>query len=217
MNRFTSRLYENYARIGKVLSSARRIELLELLAQAPHSVEELVQLSGMSVANTSQHLQLLRQHGLVEAQKQGLYVIYRLASPEVHTFLQQLGRLAQSQLAEVKQIEAEFLAQAEAWQSVDVAQLQAQLAAGALLLDVRPAEEYAAGHIPGAVSAPLPELAERMAQMPKQQTVIAYCRGPYCLYALEAVHRLSEQGFQSLHFREGMAGWRDQAQALEAT
>ena len=173
MNPYTSRLYEHYARIGKVLSSPRRIDLLELLGQAPRSVEELAQLTGMGMANTSQHLQQLRQARMVESEKKGFHVIYRLAGPAVHTFLAQLADLAQSQLAEVRQVEAEFLAEAQAWQSVDLAELEARLEAGALLLDVRPAEEFAAGHLPGALSAPLPELAERIARLPKEQAIIA--------------------------------------------
>lgn len=214
MNVYTSRLYEHYARIGKVLSSPRRIDLLELLGQAPRSVEELAQLTGMGMANTSQHLQQLRQARMVEAEKKGYHVIYRLAGPAVHTFLAQLAELAQSQLAEVRQVEAEFLAEAQAWQSVDLAELEARLEAGALLLDVRPAEEYAAGHLPGALSAPLPELAERMAQLTKEQAIIAYCRGPYCLFALEAVHQLTERGYEALHYRGGMAGWLERPQAV---
>lgn len=213
MNAYTSSLYEHYAQIGKVLTSPRRIELLELLSQAPHSVEELANLTEMGMANTSQHLQLLRQARLVEAEKKGLYVIYRLAGPTVQTFLSHLAVLAQAQHAEVRQIESEFLAQSAPWQAVSLDELQARLEAGVLLLDVRPASEFAAGHIPGAVSAPLPELAQRMAELPKEQAIIAYCRGPYCLFALEAVSLLAGQGYQAQHYREGMAGWREAALA----
>ncbi|PKL76262.1 MAG: ArsR family transcriptional regulator [Candidatus Melainabacteria bacterium HGW-Melainabacteria-1] len=218
MNVFTSRLYDQYARIAKVLGSPRRIDLLELLAQAPRSVEDLAQLTGMSIANTSQHLQQLRQARMVDAEKKGLYVIYRLASPAVQTFLGQLAELAQTQLAEVRQVEAEFQAQTQAqvptWQSVDLAELEARLKAGALLLDVRPPEEFAAGHLPGALSAPLPELAQRMAQLSKGQSIIAYCRGPYCLFAIEAVHQLTAHGYDARHYREGMAGWLKRAKAV---
>lgn len=207
MNPYTQSLYQHYASLGKALSTPARIELLELLLQAPHSVEELSQLTGLSMANTSQHLQHLRQVQLVRSEKKGLHVIYRLASPMVGKLLQVLADVAQSQLAEVRQLEADFLAECADWEAVTLAELPQRLQEGALLLDVRPTNEFRMGHIPGAISLPLPELASRLAELPRNQKIIAYCRGPYCLLAQEALQQLSHHGYAVSHLRVGLSGW----------
>lgn len=208
MNPYTEALYQNYARLGKALSAPARIALLELLEQSPYSVEALAELSGLSVANTSQHLQQLRQAGLVKASKQGLYMIYQLASVQVQMGLQALAELAHSQLAEVREIEADFLASTGAWESVSLEELNAHLVTGALLLDVRPEEEYRAGHLPEAISMPLSDLHKRLHELPKDREVIAYCRGPYCVFALQAVQLLQKEGLRAAHFRPGFSKWR---------
>ncbi len=212
MNLYTEALYLNYARLGKALSTPARIALLELLEQAPYSVEALAELSGLSVANTSQHLQHLRRAGLVSSSKMGLNVFYQLASPQVQTCLQALADLARNQLAEVREIEAHFLAASQAWQTVTLDELSARLEAGALLVDVRPEAEYQAAHLPEAVSVPLPELHQRLHELPKDREVIAYCRGPYCVFALQAVQLLQKEGLRAAHFRPGFSKWR-QAQS----
>ncbi len=209
MNPYTEALYQNYARLGKALSTPARIALLELLEQAPYSVEDLAELSGLSVANTSQHLQHLRRAGLVSAHKKGLHVFYQLASPQVQACLQSLADLAHSQLAEVREIEAHFLAASQAWQTVTLDELSTRLDAGALLVDVRPAAEYQAAHLPEAVSVPLPELHQRLHELPKDREVIAYCRGPYCVFALQAVQLLQKEGLRAAHFRPGLSKWRE--------
>lgn len=208
MNRYTEALYQNYARLGKALSTPARIALLEILVQSPYSVEELAKLSGLSIANTSQHLQQLRQAGLVISHKQGLQVIYALASEQVQRGLHALAELAYSQLAEVREIEADFLATTQDWQHVCIDDLSAHLAAGALLLDVRPAAEYQAGHLPEAISMPLDDLHQRLHELPRDREIIAYCRGPYCVFAPQALQVLQQAGFKASHFRPGLSQWK---------
>lgn len=207
MNIYTSTLYKHYAELAKMFATPRRLELLELLAQAPRAVEALSQATGMNVANTSQHLQHLRRSHLVTSEKQGLQVIYRLSSPQVSQFLQSLADLAQSQVLEVKQLEHSFYEEWGQWQEVDSAELQRRLQDGAILLDVRPAEEFAAGHVPGAISLPLHELNLRIDELPSDIPLIAYCRGPYCLFAPEALKQLSKTHRQLMHYRSGYAGY----------
>jgi len=218
MNPYTEALYLNYARLGKALGTPARIALLALLEQAPYSVEDLAELSGFSLANTSQHLQHLRRAGLVKATKKGLKVFYQLASPQVQVCLQSLADLAHNQLAEVREIETHFLAEAQvwqqAWQSVALDELSARLEAGALLVDVRPAAEYQAAHLPEAVSMPLPELHRRLHELPKDREIIAYCRGPYCVFALQAVQLLQKEGLRAAHFRPGLSKWREAQRPL---
>lgn len=207
MNHYTAQLYKHYAELAKMFATPRRLELLELLAQAPRAVEALSQATGMSVANTSQHLQHLRRAHLVTSEKQGLQVIYRLSSPQVQQFLQSLANLAQSQVLEVKHLEHSFHEEWGQWQEVDSTELQSRLKDGAVLLDVRPAEEFAAGHIPGAISLPLHELKLRMDELPEDIPLVTYCRGPYCLFALEALQQLSKTHQQLMHYRVGYAGY----------
>ncbi|MBI2402313.1 MAG: metalloregulator ArsR/SmtB family transcription factor [Gemmatimonadetes bacterium] len=207
--RFKDAIYRQLARIGKAVASPRRLELLDLLAQGPRTVERLASESGQTVANTSQHLQLLRRARLVEAQKQGLYVTYRLADQGVAEFYRGLRALAESRLGEIHRVTRDFLADRGALEAVDQEVLVARVLRGEVtLLDVRPVEEYAAGHIVGAVSVPLRELERRLASFPKRRQIVAYCRGPYCVLAIEAVARLRALGFKALRLEDGVPDWR---------
>jgi rhodanese-related sulfurtransferase/DNA-binding transcriptional ArsR family regulator len=207
--RFKDAIYRQLARVGKAVASPRRLELLDLLAQGPRTVERLARESGQSVANTSQHLQLMRRARLVEAHKRGLYVTYRLADHGVAEFYRALRVLAESRLAEIDRITRDFLADRGALEAVDQEVLVGRvLRCEVTLLDVRPVEEYAAGHIVGAVSVPLREMEQRLAGLPKRRQVVAYCRGPYCVLAIEAVARLRALGFKALRLEDGIPDWR---------
>jgi rhodanese-related sulfurtransferase/DNA-binding transcriptional ArsR family regulator len=205
--RFKDAIYEQFARVGKTLSSPHRIELVELLAQGPRTVEALSRLADMSLANTSAHLQVLRGAGLVESTKEGLYVTYRLSDPSVAELLLATRKVAEARLSEVARITDAFLADAQL-EPVDARDLRARVLAGEVtLLDVRPEEEYEAGHIPGALSVPLPALAKHLADLPKRREVVAYCRGPYCVLAVEAVKLLRARGFRAVRLEDGVLDW----------
>lgn len=202
-------LYEQLARIGKAVSAPRRLELLDLLGQAPRTVEELASETQMSVANTSQHLQVLRAARLVESSKDGLFVTYRLASDAVADFFVRLRGLAETQLAEVERVKARFFATSDDLEPMTGRQLLERLRRGqVVLLDVRPAEEFAAGHIRGAISIPHDELKRRLAELPRNRRVVAYCRGPYCVFAAAAVKLLRARGFDAARIEDGVPDWR---------
>jgi rhodanese-related sulfurtransferase len=201
--------YEQFARIGKSVSSPKRLELLDLLCQGERTVEVLAKESGMTIANVSQHLQVLRTARLVEAEKEGLYVTYRLADQSVCEFFHAMRVLAESQLAEVEQIKRRFLEGREGMEPVDRKALLRLVREGALaVLDVRPVEEYNAGHIPGALSIPLKELQLRLSDLPAGQEIVAYCRGPYCVLSIQAVEMLRAKGFQAVRLEEGIQDLR---------
>lgn len=207
--RFKDATYGQFARIAKALASPRRLELLDLLAQGPRTVEELAREAGLTLANTSQHLQVLRGAKLVEADKKGLFVTCRLADEGVARFFGALREVAESRLAEIDRVKRAFLADHGEMEAVDRKGLLKRVRAGRVtLLDVRPAQEYRAGHIPGAVSIPLPQLKRRLAELPRNVDVVAYCRGPYCVMALEAVKLLRARGFKALRLADGIPDWR---------
>lgn len=206
---FKDAIYEQLGRIGKALASPRRLELLDLLCQGPRTVEALAAAADQSVANTSQHLQVLRRARLVEADKDGVHVRYRLADPMVCDFYRSLRVLAESRLAEVERVTREFLEERGAMEPVDREALLARVRRGEVtVLDVRPAEEYLAGHIPGAISVPLSELDRRLADLPRDREIVAYCRGPYCVLAIEAVERLRARGLRAVRLEHGVPDWR---------
>ena len=206
---FKDAIYEQFARIGKSVSSPKRLELLDLLCQGERTVEVLAKESGMTVANASQHLQVLRAARLVEADKEGLYVIYRLADQTVCEFFHAMRVLAESQLAEVEQIKRRFLEGREGMQPVDrKALLKLMREEAVTVLDVRPVEEYNAGHIPGALSIPLKELALHLSELPHDQEIVAYCRGPYCVLSIDAVEMLRAKGFRAVRLEEGVQDLR---------
>lgn len=202
-------IFSNLARIGTALSSPIRIEFLELLAQAERSVEQLANLSGTTVANTSQHLQKLRQSGLVVGRKEGQYVYYRLAGDEIVGLLASLGRVGETYLAEVERIVRLYLAEKDDLEPVPAKELLDRTRKGLVtVLDVRPTEEFAAGHLPGAVNIPIHELEKRLRELPKRKEVIAYCRGPYCLMSYDAVALLRKKGLKARRLEAGMPEWR---------
>lgn len=207
---FKNSLNEQFARVAKALASPRRIELLDALAQCPRTVESLANHAGMSVANTSQHLQILRAAGLAESEKEGTFVSYRLADPQVADFLLALRRLATARLGDVDRIVQKFVSEdSHPLESVDRETLLTRVQQGAVvLLDVRPLEEYRAGHIPGARSMPMAELEQRLTELPGDRQIVAYCRGPYCLWALEAVNILRAKGFTARRLEDGVQEWR---------
>lgn len=209
-------IFANLARIGAALSSATRIEFLELLAQTERSVEQLSDLTATSVANTSQHLQKLRQAGLVVARKEGLYVYYRLAGDEIVGLLTSLGRVGEVYLAEVERIVRLYLTQIDDLEPVAAKEVLQRARKGLVtVLDVRPPEEFDSGHVPGAVNIPMPELAKRLKELPKNREVIAYCRGPYCLMSYDAVALLRKRGMKARRLENGLPEWRLAGFAVE--
>jgi rhodanese-related sulfurtransferase len=202
-------LYEQFARIGKVFGSARRIELLDLLAQGERSVEELAELTGMEVGNTSAHLQVLRGARLVDTRKVGTRVIYRPAGDEVTRLLVALQEAAQARLAEVGDVVRTHLSDPDGLEPIGRAELIERAGRGeVVVLDVRPPEEYLAGHIPGALSIPVDELEARLGEIPDDVEVVAYCRGPYCVFARDAVRLLRGLGRSARRLVDGLPEWR---------
>lgn len=212
-----SAVYEQLARIGHAAASPGRLELLDLLVQGPRTVEALARETGRSVATTSHHLQVLRRARLVEAEKSGVYVTYRLADAQVEAFLLDLRRLAEARLAEVRHITRQYLEARGALEPVDNDELARRVRAGEVtVIDVRPREEYLAAHIPGALSLPLPELARRAGTLPARRDIVAYCRGPYCVMALDAVDLLRRKGFRAHRLEHGVAEWRARGWRVDA-
>jgi len=206
---FKDAIYEQFARIGKAVSSPKRLELLDLLCQGERTVEVLAKESGLAVANASQHLQVLRAARLVEAEKAGLFVVYRLADQTVCEFFRTMRVLAESRLAEVELLKRRFLEGREGMEPVDRDELLARVREGAVtVLDVRPVEEYNAAHIPGALSTPLKELKLHLSELPRDQEIVAYCRGPYCVLSVQAVEMLRGMGFHAVRLEEGIPDWR---------
>ena len=203
-------LFDAFARAAKALASGRRIELLDVLANGERTVEALAGEVGLSVANTSQHLQVLRQAGLVSSRRAGTSVHYRLAAPEVFELWRTLRALAASRLAEVERLAAAYLGARDQLEPVTREELARRLENGdpVLVLDVRPATEHAAGHVPGAVSIPVEELHRRMAEVPRDREIVAYCRGPYCAFAHEAVELLRDEGFAARRLEDGLPEWQ---------
>ena len=202
-------VFTNLARIATALSSPVRLECLELLAQGERSVDQLATLTGATVANTSQHLQKLKAAGLVAARKEGQYVHYRLAGDEVVGLLGALGRAGEAYLAEVERTVRLYFAAKDELEPVPAPELLERARAGLVtVLDVRPAEEFAAGHVPGAVNIPVHQLEKRLGELPRRKEVVAYCRGPYCLMSFDAVALLRKKGLKARRLQDGMPQWR---------
>ena len=204
------RIYEQFARIGKALSAAGRLELLDLIAQGERSVEGLAREAQMSVANASQHLQVLLAARLVDTRRDAQRIYYRLAAPAVIELWLALRRTAESQLAELPAVARAYLGDPGAFEPIEREELARRLAAGTVvLIDVRPAEEFEHGHIAGAVSVPLDALRTWVRDhAPKRKQIVAYCRGPYCVYALQAVSELTKRGLRATRTEDGVAEWR---------
>lgn len=206
---FKDRLYGEFARIGKALSSGPRLEILDLLAQGERTVESLATETALSVANASRHLQVLRQAQLVTARRDGTFVWYRLCGPEVTAVVLALRRTAEQHLAEIDRVVRDYLGDRDSLEPVTPDELMRRMTHGDIVvLDVRPTQEYTAGHIDGAVSLPVDQLQERLATLPQDKHYIAYCRGPYCVYADEAVDVLQSNGLRAQRLTEGYPEWR---------
>lgn len=211
-------LFEQFARIGKVMSNANRLEILEFLAQAERNVEELSKLAGMSVANTSQHLQQLRQAGLVSSRKQGLKVYYSLSGDDVIELLAIQRKVAERHIAEVDQLINHFLTVKDSLEPLPREELLSRIKQGLItIIDVRPAVEYASGHVPGAINMPLDKLDERMVDFDSDREIIAYCRGPHCVLAFDAVEKLRQQGFKASRLEDGFPEWKTAGLPIEKT
>ncbi|WP_326648883.1 ArsR/SmtB family transcription factor [Streptomyces sp. NBC_01750] len=201
-------LYDAFARTGKALSNGKRLELLDLLAQGERPVDALAKAAGLNLTTASAHLQTLRQAGLVATRRDGVRIYYRLAGDDVAALYALLRQVAQRHQTDVEPARTAYLGTDEA-EEVDREDLLARAqAGGVVVLDVRPAEEYAAGHIPGAVSIPIDELAERIAELPADVEVVAYCRGAYCVLAYDAVRLLHEHDRKAVRLTDGMLEWR---------
>ena len=202
-------LFAQFALVAKALSHGNRLELLEFLSQRERNVETLAQLTGISVANASQHLQRLQRAGLVAARREGHSVCYRVADDSIITLLGALRGVAENNLAEVSKIVAGYFASKDSFEPVSPDQLLKRSRKGLVtVLDVRPPEEFAAGHLPEAINIPLKELKRRLGELPKDQEIVAYCRGPYCVLAYEAVAELRREGFTARRLQDGLPEWK---------
>jgi rhodanese-related sulfurtransferase/DNA-binding MarR family transcriptional regulator len=205
---FKDRLYAEFARIGKALASPHRLEILEVLAQGERTVESLASETGLSIANASRHLQQLRQAQLVLARREGLFVHYRLAGREVVSLVVALRQTAEQHLAEVDRVVRDFLGERDDFEPVTPDELSRRMTNGeVVVLDVRPEQEYAAGHIAGAHSVPVSDITARLAELPHEKEYVAYCRGPYCVYADDAVAVLRANGLKAQRLTEGYPEW----------
>lgn len=203
------RLFEQFASVAKALGHAHRLELLELLAQRERSVEALANVAGLSTANTSRHLQHLRLAGLVASRKEGLYVFYRVAGDDVIDLLSSLRRTGERHIGEVARVVSGYFNQRDSLEPISREELVERCKGGlVIVLDVRPTEEYEFGHIPGAVNVPLKDIEKYIGDLPAGQEIIAYCRGPYCVLAFEAVATLRERGFGARRLEEGYPEWK---------
>ena len=203
-------LFNQFARIGKVLASRSRLLLLDLLSQGEKPVEILAEQSGLSVPNASNHLRELRATSLVRTRRAGQQIYYRLASPGVRQLVRSLQEVAHENLAEVRELVSDFCQDPDALEAVDIETLNRRVQEGkVIVLDVRPPDEYAAGHIAGAVSIPIDELEQRLQELPPGREIVAYCRGPYCLFSRQAVERLRGHGFRAYQMEEGVSEWEE--------
>ena len=208
-------LFEQLALVARALGSAARLELLDFLAQSERNVDTLAALSGLSVANTSKHLQQLRQAGLVEARREGLQVHYSMSGDDVLEAVVALRGLAESRLAEVDRLIASYLSSKDELEPVATAELMARADEGLVtVLDVRPPEEYAQGHLPGAVNVPLSQLKKHLAKLPRGREVVAYCRGPWCVLSFEAVSLLRAKGYKARRLEGGLPEWRQEGRTV---
>ena len=214
---FKDLIFEQFARIGKALSHPKRLEILDLLAQAERTVEQVARETAMPVANASQHLQVLKAARMVEVRREGLYAHYRLADEGVFRAWRAVRDLGEARLAEVDRVVETYLKDRGAMEAMDIAWLMERLADESIVvLDVRPEEEYRAGHVPGALSVPVSSLEAVLQVLPKDKEIVAYCRGPYCVFSDEAVAFLKDCGYRASRLTEGFPEWRDSGYPIEA-
>ena len=213
---FGRQIFEQFARIGAALGNANRLQLLELLAQGERNVETLSQIAGLSLANTSQHLRNLRQAGLVTNRKSGLKVFYRISNDDVVRLISALRRVAECQSAEVETLINKYLTVKDDLEPVRRLDLLSRARDGLVtVLDVRPPEEFAAGHIPGAINIPLIDLERRLKDLTEDEEIVAYCRGPHCVLAFDAIEKLRQYGFKAQRLEDGYPEWRASGLPIE--
>lgn len=209
-------IYGHFARIGRALGSPARLQILDLLAQGERTVEQLAEQARLQIKNASAHLRTLREARLVETRKEPPYVLYRLADDDVLRMLRSLQALGEARLAEVEQIARLYLDDPLELEPIDAEELLRRLDDGsATVLDVRPSDEFRAGHIPGAISLPVAELERRLSEISRERPVVAYCRGPYCVYAADAVKVLRLHGYDARRMEGGLPDWRLAGYAVE--
>ena len=213
---FKTQLFTEFARVGKALSNGNRLELLEFLAQGERSVDELATVSGLTVANTSQHLQQLRQAGLVVSHKEGLKVFYRLSGDDVISLFDALRDVAERHVADVERLVNTYLTVKDNLEPIPREELLERVRQDLVtVLDVRPPEEYAAGHVPGAINIPLNELEQHLKELDPRHEIVAYCRGPHCVLAFDAVARLREKGLKARRLQDGYPEWKQAGLPVE--
>ncbi len=210
-------IFERLAEVAQAIGHAHRLELLERMAQGARSVEDLANATKLTVANTSRHLQLLRRARLVEAERDGKRVFYRLAGEtEVVGLLKALGQVGERNVAEIQRVMQDFFHQRDSMEPISRKELIARLKDGAVtLLDLRPEEEFALGHLPGAINVPASELQRRLAELPKRREIVAYCRGPYCIMSFEAVAALRAKGYRARRLEDGFPEWKAAGHSVE--
>jgi rhodanese-related sulfurtransferase/DNA-binding transcriptional ArsR family regulator len=213
---FKHDLFSQFARVGKALANGNRLELLEFLAQGERSVDELAKVSGLSVANTSQHLQKLRQSGLVSSRKEGLKVFYSISNDDVLELLNNLRRVAERELADVGKLIDTYLTVKDELEPIEREELLERVNNDLVtIIDVRPVEEFNAGHVPGAINVPLSELQKHLDELGSAEEVVAYCRGPHCILAFEAVARLRKHGIDARRMEDGFPEWKHAGMPVE--
>lgn len=215
-NRRDRAIHEQIARLGKSFSSAARLQIIHMLSQAPRTVEVLAEAIDQSTANTSHHLQKLRETRLVEAERDGVHMIYRLAGDDVAQVYRALRELGEERLLELREFLRELADDSDELVDHDAEELLDRARRGEVtVLDVRPVEEFEAGHLPGAVSVPLEQLEEKIEQLPEDREIVAYCRGPYCALSKEAVEKLRREGFEATRLTEGVPDWKERGLPVE--
>jgi rhodanese-related sulfurtransferase len=215
-NNFKQELFTQFARIGKAMSNGNRLELLEFIAQGERSVEDLAKVSGLSVANTSQHLQQLRQAGLINSSKRGLKVFYQISGNDVINLFHSVRDVAERHLSDVKQLVNTYLTVKDELEPVPANELLDRVRDGLVtVLDVRPSEEYQSGHLPGAINIPLSDLEKHLNSFDKDHDIVAYCRGPHCVLAFDAVEKLRNKGFTAYRLEDGFPEWKSAGLPVE--
>jgi rhodanese-related sulfurtransferase/DNA-binding CsgD family transcriptional regulator len=214
---FKDQIYEQFARIGKAVASPRRLEILDLLCQGEKTVEEVAEHSRIDIKNASAHIKVLRAARLLESRRDGKHIHYRLADLAVGSFWLSLRSLAERRLSEIREAVQTYFAEPERMRAVDRRTLLERARRGdVVVLDVRPEDEYASGHLPHARSLPLPELKRRLTTLPRSKQIVAYCRGPYCVLSLQAVHFLRRRGFKAVRLDDGVLEWRAAGMPIES-
>ena len=210
-------IFEQFAELARVLGHAHRLELIELVSQGERSVDRLAEITGLSIANTSQHLQQLRRGGFVQSRRDGKRVLYRLADGPILSLIAALRSYAERNRAEIGKIVADYFQRLDQLEPISRKELAQRLRAkSAIVLDVRPEDEFALGHVPGALNIPINELKRRLVELPKDQEIVAYCRGPYCVFSFEAVALLRKRGFLVRRLEDGFPEWKAAGLATES-